>query len=83
MGKDDWKSIAWIATADIVIVLVIGFLAWKVSLWALLGLFFLLSSKDKIEITLKDGTKIEATGSDAIEKAEEMKEKVEGKCGME
>lgn len=50
-----------------------GLLAWKVSLWALLGLFFLLSTDNKIKITLKDGTIIEAKGKDAIKMAEEMR----------
>jgi len=50
-----------------------GFLAWEISLWALLGLFFLLSSSSEIKITLKDGTVIEAKGKDAIEKVEEIR----------
>ena len=75
MEKDSW-SVMWIVIADIVIVLVMGFLAWKISLWALLGLFFLFSSSSKVRITLKDGTVIEAKGKDAIEKVEEIRREI-------
>ena len=75
MEKDSW-SVMWIVIADIVIVLVMGFLAWKISLWALLGLFFLFGSTSKIIITLKDGTVIEAKGNEAIEKVEEIRREI-------
>lgn len=74
MNNDEWISTMWVIIADIVMVLVFGFLAWKISLWALLGLIFLLGTKDKIEIILTDGTKIEAIGENAISKMEEIRE---------
>ena len=71
--ENDWKSIGFVVLFDIVLVIVIGFIAWKVTAWALLCLIFLGSTPDKLTITLKNGTKIEASGSDAIEIANKIK----------
>ena len=73
MNTNEWKSTMWVVIADIVMILIFGFLAWKISLWALLGLIFLLGTKDKIEIVLTDGTKIEAIGENTISKMEEIR----------
>lgn len=56
-----------IVVYDIVLVSVLGFLAWKVSPLVLIGLlFFLGDTEDVASIELPDGTKIQACGDDAV-----------------